>query len=80
MRFVRHNGMPHWGLGVVLAERGCAVDILFETAGHKRITPGFPKLIGVPDADVPADHPLRRRDRPGALAGEDSRRRTNKRV
>ena len=75
MRFVRHTGMPHWGLGVVLAERGCAVDILFEAAGYKRLTPRFPKLVEVADADVSPHHPLRLRERwpPVALARCDRR-------
>lgn len=63
MRFVRHTGMPHWGLGIVLSERACAVDILFEGVGYKRLTPGFPKLVGVADADVSPHHPLRERAR-----------------
>jgi hypothetical protein len=80
MRFVRHGGMPEWGLGVVLDERGCALDIVFETAGYKRITPGFAKLVGVPDADVPPEHPLRSREHESALVRTDARRRRKKRV
>jgi hypothetical protein len=62
MRFVRHAGMPDWGLGVVASDDGSSLDVLFEGIGHKRVVQGFAKIVDVPDADVSPDHRLRRRD------------------
>src|SRR4051812_34545078 len=62
MRFVRHVTMAEWGIGVVVAEDATNWMILFESAGHKRLAKSFKGIVDVSDADVPADHRLRRPD------------------
>ena len=62
MRFVRHTGMPAWGIGVVANDDGANLHVLFEGIGEKKLARTFPKVVDVPDEDVPADDPLRRRE------------------
>lgn len=79
MRFVRHAGKPEWGLGVVAAEDGAKLRVLFEDAGYKVLAAGFPAIMDVPASDVSADHPLRDPDR-WPQAERDSRRAKAKRA
>jgi hypothetical protein len=62
MRFVRHKANVDWGLGVVSAEDGSNLHILFEAAGYKKIAKKVPVLIDVSDEEVPRGHRLRRRE------------------
>jgi hypothetical protein len=62
MRFVRHPVKAQWGLGVIAAEDGSHVVILFEGVGQRKIARTFKGLEEIPDAVVPANHPLRKRE------------------
>ena len=73
VRFVRHTGTPSWGLGVIAAEDGSKLDVLFETMGHKKFERGSARLAEVPDGDVPLDHPLRTRETWPRVARDASR-------
>jgi hypothetical protein len=62
MRFVRHSTIADWGLGVIAAEDASNVDILFEGVGSKKLAKSFQGLIHLAETDVPANHPLRKRE------------------
>jgi len=61
-RFLRHPGKSEWGLGILAAEDGLNLDVLFEGVGYRKLAKSFQGLLEVPEADVPADHDLRKRD------------------
>ncbi len=62
MRFVRHATKTEWGIGVVAGEDTSNLDILFEGVGYRKLAKAFKGLLDVADAEVPADHRLRKRD------------------
>lgn len=62
MRFVRNSAKLDWGLGVVAGEDAKNLDILFEGSGYHKLAKAFRGLQEIADADVPADHRLRKRE------------------
>ncbi|MDP9150030.1 MAG: DUF3553 domain-containing protein [Myxococcota bacterium] len=60
MRFVRNSTASDWGVGVVAGDDAVKLTILFDGAGYKKVERGFRGLVELPDADVPANHALRK--------------------
>lgn len=73
MRFVRNSAKQEWGLGVVAGEDGKNLDILFDEGGYHKLAKAFQGLQEVADADVPADHRLRKREDWPRIDGDGKR-------